>query len=104
VLEHIDDSARVATNIGRLLSPGGLFVFCVPYPYKKHLVDPYHTNMQYPSFYTNLYRSRGFHLLSMRTSSFVPYVWRFGLAMDLPCGIPNKYFITEVFFAFQSGR
>jgi len=101
VLEHIDDSARVTRNIERLLSPGGLFVFRVPYPYRKHLLDPYHTNMQYPSYYTNLFRACGFHLVGMQTSSFVPCLWRFRLPMDLRRGIPSSYFITEVFFAFE---
>jgi len=102
VLEHINDSSAVAARIRQLLKPGGVFVFCVPYPYKKHLLDNYHTNMQYPPHYTNLFRSHGFDLLGMETSSFVPYVWRLGLPMDLRFAIPNKYFITEVFFAFRS--
>ncbi|MBM3861940.1 MAG: class I SAM-dependent methyltransferase [Verrucomicrobia bacterium] len=101
VLEHIDDSVRVATNIHRLLSSDGVFVFCVPYPYRKHLLDPYHTNMQYPPYYTNLFRSAGLYLLNMQTSSFIPYIWRFGFPLDVRCGIPSRYFISEVFFVFQ---
>jgi SAM-dependent methyltransferase len=101
VLEHIDDSARVAKNIHRLLSGSGVFVFCVPYPYRKHLLDPYHINMQYPPYYANLFRSAGFDLVNMQISSFIPYIWRFGFPLDVRCGIPSHYFISEVFFVFQ---
>jgi len=101
VLEHIDDSPTMAQSIGQLLSAGGVFVFCVPYPHRKHLLDNNHTNMQYPCFYTNLFRQQGFRLLDMQTVSFVPYVWRWGMPVSLHRVVESKPFITEVFFAFQ---
>ena len=101
VLEHIADSPKVAQNIRQMLGAGRVFVFSVPYPHRKHLLDNDHINMQYPCYYTNLFRRQGFRLLGMQTVSFVPYIWRLGMPASLHRVVNNKAFITEVFFAFQ---
>ena len=101
VLEHIANSQKVIENLKTYLNGKGIFIFSVPYPNKKHLIDKYHINMQYPNFYTNLFYQNGFELISMLLVSFVPFIWRIGLPFYIKRIIENRYFISELFFVFR---
>ena len=103
VMEHLNHPKIAIKNIERLLDCRGYFIFCVPYPLKKHLLDCYHTNMQYPNFYTNIFHRYGFRLYDYKTVSFIPFFWRFGIHFSFPGITPHPFFITETFFVFQKG-
>jgi SAM-dependent methyltransferase len=101
VLEHIDDPLRVVACLRQLLAEKGVFVFCVPLPVRKYLLDNYHTNMRRPEFWTNLFRQQGFELLGLEFASFFPGTWRFGLPVILRRVVERHLFASQVFFAFR---
>jgi 2-polyprenyl-3-methyl-5-hydroxy-6-metoxy-1,4-benzoquinol methylase len=101
VMEHINNTEKAISKIARLLNDKGLFIFSTPYPEKKHLVDNYHTNMQYPNFYANIFKQNGFELTRIQDISFVPFFWRFKMPFFIKRIIKNKLFISETFFVFQ---
>ncbi|KKS03416.1 MAG: Methyltransferase type 11 [candidate division WWE3 bacterium GW2011_GWF2_41_45] len=101
VFEHIDNMGKAAVNIYELLNSGGRVLFSVPFPSTKHLYDRFHTNMQLPHYYTNIFNSLGFKLDGVCTMSFTPVLWRFGCALPLKLNIESRVFITEVFFNFR---
>lgn len=101
VMEHINDTEKAVKNIKNLLSDKGIFIFCVPYPIKKHILDNYHTNMQLPHYYTNLFYRYGFKCVKIEDISFVPYIWRLGIPMFIRKILKNNLIISETFFVFQ---
>lgn len=101
VMEHINDTEAAICSIKKILSEDGLFIFCAPFPVEKHLYDPFHTNMQAPHYYTNLFHRHGFQLLKMQDVSIVPYIWRCGWPVFLKRIIRNRIFISETFFVFK---
>lgn len=101
VMEHINDTETAVRNIFKILNEGGMFIFSTPYPIKKHLMDKYHTNMQFPNFYSNILKQNGFELVAIQDISFVPYVWRLKIPMFLKSIVKNGLFISETFFVFK---
>lgn len=101
VMEHINETEKAILAINELLNTGGVFIFCTPYPVKKHLLDNYHTNMQMPFYYTNLFFRAGFKLENMETVSIVPYLWRLAWPNFIKGVFPNSNFISETFFVFK---
>lgn len=101
VMEHINETKKALESIISLLNNKGVFIFCTPYPVKKHLLDCYHTNMQMPYYYTNLFFRHNFRLENMETVSIVPYIWRFAWPCFVKGVFPNKNFISETFFVFK---
>ena len=101
VMEHVNKTDKAVTRIGRLLNPGGFFIFSTPYPFKKHLLDD-HTNMQFPNFYANIFKQNFFKLIEMQDVSFIPFFWRLGLPFFIKVVIKNKFFVSETFFVFKN--
>lgn len=101
VMEHINETEKAIDRIKEILNPGGLFIFSTPYPVKKHLMDIYHTNMQYPNFYTNLFHRSGFELLRMADASLVPLIWRWRIPCFIKRILENRLFVSETFFIFK---
>lgn len=101
VMEHINKTENAVKNLFDILNSDGTFIFCTPYPTKKHLTDDFHTNMQYPNFYTNIFRQNGFKLISMQDVSFVPFVWRLKCPSSLMRIVQSRFLISETFFVFQ---
>ncbi len=101
VFEHINNTAQVINNISQLLNINGLIIFSVPYPVKKHLMDNYHTNMQYPNYYSNLFKQGGYELINMEDVSFCPFLWRLRLPIFYKYISKNKFVISETFFIFK---
>lgn len=101
VLEHINNSEKVVKVVSQILKKNGTIIFSVPYPLKKHLFDRYHTNMQYPNYYTNLFNRNNFTLLSLQDVSFIPYVWRLGVPLYIKTKVQNKLIISDTFFVFK---
>lgn len=102
VLEHISENEKVAENIFSLLSKNGLFIFSVPYPKKLNLYDPYHINMHYPNYWTNLFNRNGFTLLKLEEVTFLPYIWRYikpFFFFKRP--MHHRIFTSEIFFIFK---
>lgn len=104
VMEHINDTEAAISSIKQLLHKGGIFIFCTPFPVEKHLYDPFHTNMQLPHYYTNLFHRHGFQLLKIQDISILPFIWRFGWPVFLKRIIRNKLFISETFFVFKKNK
>lgn len=101
VLEHISNTEKAICNIKNMLLDGGVFVFSVPYPANKHLFDRYHTNMQYPSYYTNLFHRAGFQLTGISTLSIMPFLWRLGFPVLIRGVLSSRLLISQTFFAFR---
>ncbi len=101
VMEHINDTEKVVSNIFNMLNHDGIFIFSAPFPLKKHLMDKYHTNMQYPNFYINVFKQNGFELIKMQDISFIPFLWRIRLPLFVKFVVENKFFISETFFIFK---
>lgn len=101
VMEHINETQKAVEKLKKMLNKDGLFIFCTPYPIKKHLLDNYHTNMQFPNYYTNIFKQNGFELVSMQDVSFFPFLWRFNLPFFLKFILKSKLFISETFFIFK---
>lgn len=102
VLEHITESEKVVKNIFSLLSKDGLFIFSVPYPRKLNLYDPYHINMHYPNYWTNLFNRSGFTLLKLEEITFLPYIWRYVKPFFFfKRPMQHRIFTSEIFFIFQ---
>lgn len=101
VMEHVADTGKAIESLGQLLADDGLFIFFTPYPLRKHLTDPYHVNMQYPNYYTNIFRQRGFQLLQVQNVSFVPYFWRFGLSLFVKKVFESRLCISGTFYVFK---
>lgn len=101
VMEHVNDTEKAVKNLSEILMADGIFIFCTPYPFKKHLLDNFHTNMQYPNFYTNIFRQNGFKLLTMQDVSFIPFLWRIKLPTSLKRVVNCRLLISETFFVFQ---
>lgn len=104
VMEHILQTEAAILCLKKALTPQGTYIFSTPYPTNSHISDPYHINMQYPSFYTNLFYQHGFRLIKITTVSFLPYLWRFGLYLSLPFVINHRLFINQTFFVFQKSH
>lgn len=101
VMEHIDDTELVIKNLKKILNKDGVFLFCTPFPVKKHLLTPTHTNMQYPNYYTNLFKRNGFEVIDFQEVSFIPFTWKLGLPLYVKWTTQNKFQISEIFFAFK---
>jgi len=104
VMEHVDDTGRAVKNLSEILTPDGIFIFCVPYPFKKHLLDNFHTNMQYPNYYVNIFRQNDFKLIAMQDISFVPFLWRVKFPVSLKRVVNSRFLISETFFVFQKNQ
>lgn len=104
VMEHINETETAIANIAAILKNGGYFVFSVPYPIKKHLLDNYHTNMQFSNYYTNLFRQNGFRLEAMEETSFIPFVWRFRVPLFIKTIVSNYLLVSETFFVFRKSK
>ncbi len=102
VLEHIAEDKKIVKNIFHLLSENGLFIFTVPYPRNHNLYDPYHINMQYPNYWTNLFNKQGFNLLKLEEVTFLPFIWKYIRPFFFfRSTIKYRLFTNEVFFIFQ---
>lgn len=102
VLEHISESEKVVKNIRSLLLDQGLFIFTVPYPRNHNLYDPYHVNMQYPNYWTNLLNKHGFTLLKLEEITFLPFIWRYIKPFFFFRRIIKyRIFTNEIFFIFK---
>lgn len=105
VLEHIAESEKVVKNIFKILSKEGIFIFSVPYPKLMNIYDPYHTNMQYPNYWSNLFNRNKFILLKVEIITFLPFIWRFiKLPFFFKSPMKQKIFTSEIFFIFKKGR
>lgn len=104
VLEHITESEGVAKNIFKILSKEGLFIFSVPYPRLLNIYDPYHINIQYPNYWSNLFNRSGFILLKVEEITFLPFMWRFiKLPFFFKRSMKQRIFTSEIFFIFKKG-
>ncbi len=102
VLEHIAEDELVVKNVFHLLSKNGLFIFSVPYPRLLNIYDPYHINIQYPNYWTNLFHRNGFVLLKVEEITFLPFIWRY---VKLPFFFKKpmniKIFTSEIFYVLK---
>lgn len=101
VMEHINETEKAIKKISQILQREAYFIFSTPYPIKKHLLDNYHTNMQFPNYYSNIFKQNGFKIITTEEVSFIPFIWRLKIPMFLKIIIKSKLFISETFFVFK---
>ena len=101
VMEHINETEKAIKKISQILQKEGYFIFSTPYPIKKHLLDNYHTNMQFSNYYSNIFKQNGFKVITIEEVSFVPFIWRLKIPIFLKTIVKSKLFISETFFVFK---
>lgn len=96
VLEHVSNADDAVKHIKKRLKKEGYFIGTSPPPYKKNLMDKTHVNVQYPEYWKKLFEKNGFHEVSTRPLSCLPFVWRIHPVFHriLPVYIPFPFFVS----------
>lgn len=103
VLEHLKNPFKALKNIKKLLNKNGILIFSTPFPTKRSLSDPTHTNVHKPSWWINVGKKVGYSDIKVIHATFVPFLYR--ISKILSIGFPFKsdipYINSTVFFIFK---